>query len=222
MVEKELTFKDGTRIFYEEENGRMQRFIEYSYSPIELRKIKEKPILKSFFDSKIRKFYAGKFNYLTELSCIVCKLNEAQKNQLYNELKKLHDKVGREYDPNILGKGFLATFGKYWKDNNAQCAAFFTTIYLAMLDLEANKDKYPNSLGKTMVLRSCRAVILEGKDPREAAVMFERKREEVADDYYYDSEVDSRYEKYNGYNGYDDDTIDIGFDGHPEATWNVD
>lgn len=30
------------------------------------------------------------------------------------------------------------------------------------------------------------------------------------------------YEKYGGYNGYDDDTIDEGFDGFPEATWNVD
>lgn len=30
------------------------------------------------------------------------------------------------------------------------------------------------------------------------------------------------YEKYGGYNGYDDDTIDYGFDGYPEATWNVD
>ena len=28
--------------------------------------------------------------------------------------------------------------------------------------------------------------------------------------------------KYGGYNGYDDDTIDYGFDGFPEATWNVD
>ena len=222
MVEKEIKFSDGTRIFYEEVRGRKQRFIEYSLSPHELEKIKEKPILKSFYDTQIRKYNAGKYYYLDVLSGIVCGLSETQKNQLYNELKELHDKVGREYDPNILGKSFLATFGKYWKDNNAQCAAFFATIYLAMLDLEANKDKYPNSLGKTMVLRSCRAVILEGKDPREAAVMLERKREEVADDYYYDSEVDSRYEKYNGYNGYDDDTIDIGFDGHPEATWNVD
>ncbi len=184
--------------------------------------LKEKPTLKSFFDSKIRKFNAGKYYYLNVLGVIVCELNETQRNQLYNELKELHDKVGREYDPNILGKGFLATFGKYRKGNNAQCAAFFTTIYLAMLDLEASKDKYPHSLGKTMVLRSCRAVILEGKDPKQAAVMFERRHEEVADDYYYDSEVDSRYEKYNGHNGYDDDTIDIGFDGHPEATWNVD
>ena len=52
--------------------------------------------------------------------------------------------------------------------------------------------------------------------------MFERNREEVDDDYYCESEVDSCYEKYNGYNDYDDDTIDIGFDGFPKATWNVD
>lgn len=222
MVQKEITFNDGTRIFYEELNGRVQRFIEYALSPMEKEKIKEEPLLKFHFDSVNRKYNAGKYYYLDVLYSIVCGLSETQKNLLYNELKELHDKVGREYDPNILGKGFLSTFGKYWKGNNAQCAAFFTTIYLAMLDLEASKKQFSSSLGKTMVLRSCRAVILEGKDPREAAVMFERKREEVADDYYYDSEVDSRYEKYNGYNGYDDDTIDIGFDGFPEATWNVD
>lgn len=40
-------------------------------------------------------------------------------------------------------------------------------------------------------------------------------------DNYYESEGRS-YEKYGGYNGYDDDTIDYGFDGYPEATWNVD
>lgn len=222
MVEKELTFKDGTCIFYEDVRGRKQRFIEYSLSPQEIEKIKEKTILKSFYDTQIRKYNAGKFYYLDVLSGIVCHLSDTQRLQLYVELKDLHDKVGREYDPNVLDKGFLATFGKYGRGNNSQCAAFFATIYLAMLDLEASKDKYPRSLGKTMVLRSCRAVILENTDPKYAAVMFERKREEVADDYYYDSEVDSRYEKYNGYNGYDDDTIDIGFDGYPEATWNVD
>lgn len=30
------------------------------------------------------------------------------------------------------------------------------------------------------------------------------------------------YDEYGGYNGYDDETIDIVFDGDPEATWNVD
>ena len=181
MVEKELTFNDGTRIFYEIVNGRVQRFIEYSYSPFELEKIRENPILKSAFDDKVRKFNAGKYYYLNVLYGIVCELNETQRYQLYGELKELHDKVGREYDSKVLGKGFLATFGKYWEENQPQCAAFFTTIYLAMLDLEASKEQFPHSLGKTMVLRSCEAVILQNKDPREAAVMFERKREEVAD-----------------------------------------
>ena len=221
MIEKELTFKDGTRIFYENVNGRKQRFIEYSYTPSELRKVKEKPILKSIFDEKVRKYNAGKFYYLDVLYSIVCELNESQRNQLYAELKELHDKVCREYDPKVLGKGFLETFGKYWENNHAQCAAFFVTIYLAMLDLEDGKEQYPHSLGKTIVLRSCEAVILGGKDPKEAAVMFERKNDD-AEDYCYSSEAGSHFEQYNGYNGYDDDTIDIGFDGHPEATWNVD
>lgn len=221
MVEKELTFKDGTRIFYEEVRGRKQRFIEYAFTKDELEKMRQSPILRDFFEKQNRKYNAGKYYYLNVLSGVVGRFNETQRNQLYKELKELHDKVGREYDPNVLGKDFLTTFGKYWNNNNAQCAAFFATIYLAMLDLEANKDKYPHSLGKTMVLESCGAVILENKDPKQAAVMFERKREEETD-YYYDSDADSRYEKYNGYNGYDDDTIDIGFDGYPKATWNVD
>jgi hypothetical protein len=42
-------------------------------------------------------------------------------------------------------------------------------------------------------------------------------------DYYDDGwgNEDKSYDKYGGYNGYDDDTIDYGFDGRPEATWNV-
>ena len=39
---------------------------------------------------------------------------------------------------------------------------------------------------------------------------------------FYDGSSGLSYEKYGGYNGYDDDTIDYGFDGFPEATWNVD
>lgn len=39
---------------------------------------------------------------------------------------------------------------------------------------------------------------------------------------YYGGDSILSYEKYGGYNGYDDDTIDYGFDGFPEATWNVD
>lgn len=221
MVEKKLTFTDGTRIFYEEEMGKMQRFIEFPFSPQENKIIKEKPISKSFFEKSVRKYNAGKYYYLNVLYGIVCELNEEQRRQLYEELKDLHDKVGRVYDPKVLGKDFLDTFGKYWKGNNVQCAAFFATIYLAMLDLEAKKDQNLHSLGKIIVLKSCEAVILKNKDPKEAAVMFEGTHKNKTADFY-DSEAPSRYEKYNGYNGYDDDTIDIGFDGFPRATWNVD
>jgi hypothetical protein len=47
MVQKNFKFKDGTRIFYEETNGKVQRFIEYTLSPLEKEKIKKKPMLKS-------------------------------------------------------------------------------------------------------------------------------------------------------------------------------
>lgn len=221
MVKKEIEFNDGTRIFYEEENGSMQRFIEYGYTPFEKDQIEKYPQLKSHFDKSVRKWNCGKYYYLDVLSGIACKLNDSQRQQLYNELKELHDKAGKEYDSSIINKDFLRTFGKYWQGNEKQCAAFFVTIYLAMLDLEQDKENYPRSLGKTMVLKSCEAVILKNVDYREAATMFERKKGTISNDYDY-SESESRYEKYNGYNGYDDDTIDDGFDGHPEATWNVD
>lgn len=221
MVRKEITFSDGTRIFYEEKNGILQRYIEYAITPHEKREIKEKPFLKSLIESSSRKHNVGKYYYLKVLHGIIYGLDDTQKTQLYTDLKALHDRAGTEYDSNIINKDFLRTFGKYWSGNEVQCAAFFTTIYLAMLDLEENKAQYPKSLGKTMVLRSCEAIIIWGKDPNDAATMFERKKETISNNYD-NSENDSRYEKYNGYNGYDDDTIDEGFDGFPEATWNVD
>lgn len=223
MVQKEITFNDGTRIFYEKTNGRVQRFIEYALSPMEKEAIMKHPSLKPLHESQVRKYNAGKYYYLDVLYGIVLGLNGNQKNHLYNELKNLHDRTSAEYDSSILKKGFLDTFGKYWPDNNYQCACFFVTIYLAMVDLEDGKKNYPHSMGKTMVLRSCEAVILKGVDPRAAATMFERKHNTVSDgwDECFGGD-DSRYDKYNAYNGYDDDTIDEAFDGHPEATWNVD
>lgn len=224
MVCKELHFSDGTRIFYEEKNGFLQRYIEYSYTTQEIRDMKEKPFMKSHIESNVRKYNAGKYYYLKVLHSIVLGLEDNQRQQLYSELKALCDRVGTEYDSNIINKDFLDTFGKYWRTNEVKCAAFFTTIYLAMLDLEENKAQYPKSLGKNMVMSSCAAIIIWGKDPQEAATMFEKKKESKSNNYCEDYEPgdDSRYEKYNGYNGYDDDTIDIGFDGFPEAIWNVD
>jgi hypothetical protein len=226
MVKQEVKFSDGTRIFYEDDNGVTQRYIEYGYSPQDIQQLNDKPFLKETIEKQVRKYNAGKYYYLRILYGIAHGFNDAQRNQLFNELKELHDKVGLEYDINTVRNYIKPTFGKYWYGNEIQCAAFFVTIYLAMLDLEENKNNYPNSLGKTMVLKSCEAVILEGKDPNSAATMFNRKKQTISNDYIFDDDNyyinNSRYEKYNGYNGFDDDTIDEAFDGRPDATWNVD
>ena len=224
MIQKELNFKDGTRIFYEETNGRVQRFIEYALSPMEKEQIRKEIILESVFEPIARKYNAGKYYYLSILQNTVLKLDRSQKIQLYNDLKNLHDRTSAEFDFSILKNGFLDTFGKYWPGNEHQCASFFTLIYLAMIDLEQGKSIYPHSRGKTMVLKSCEAIILKGANYEDAARMFERQNDDVSyNDWHgnYDVE-DFPYEKYHGYNGYDDDTIDEAFDGYPEATWNVD
>ena len=224
MIQKELNFKDGTRIFYEETNGIVQRFIEYALSPMEKEQIRKEIILESVFEPIARKYNAGKYYYLSILQNTVLKLDRSQKIQLYNDLKNLHDRTSAEFDFSILKNGFLDTFGKYWPGNEHQCASFFTLIYLAMIDLEQGKSIYPHSRGKTMVLKSCEAIILKGANYEDAARMFERQNDDVSyNDWHgnYDVE-DSPYEKYHGYNGYDDDTIDEAFDGYPEATWNVD
>lgn len=221
MVQKDVFFKDGTRIFYEETDGTPQRYIEYAFTPQEIRDMKEKPFLKSYIENRVRKHNAGKYYYLGVLAGIVRGFDIKQRDHLYMKLKELHDKTSAQFDRTIFTEDYKKEFGRYWKGNEIQCYAFFTTIYLAMVDWEELKQNFKSSMGKTMVLKSCEAVIYGWKDPRDAAIMFERKNINVHEEDFTDNK-DLHFEKYNGYNGFDDDTIDEGFDGFPEATWNVD
>lgn len=227
MVLQDVSFSDGTRIFYEEENGSYSRYIEFGSNSQKMERIKKNPKLKDFIDTKTKKVNAGKFFYLGFIQTIASRLDDNQKKQLYNDIKKLHDRASSVYDSSLLNQAFLSTFGKYMPNHKIKCAAVFVAIYLAMIDLEDGKVQYPHSLGKTMVLMSCETIIFKHMDYRLVANMFKRKPKKtlyddelIIEDYI--DEEDSPYAKYNGFNGFDDDTIDIAFDGIPEATWNVD
>lgn len=224
MVDKEYTFSDGTRIFNEKKNGRFQRFIEYSYTQEQIEMMKKSPNMEKVLSHYIRKYNAGKYYYLNVLWGISASLDQDGKIQLYKKLKDVHDKIGIVNESNILNQVFVSLFGKYYGLTEIHGAAFFATIYLAMLDCEEWKKDHPDSIGKTLVLKSCEAVILNNVDYEVAAQMYRKKTRYASDvywdDYYFNHE--SPYGEYNGYNDYDDDTIDIAFDGHPEATWNVD
>lgn len=165
---------------------------------------------------------AGKYYYLKILSLFHAKPN------LVNESMKLitwiYNNTTREYNPEV------------WKHIVSSCSGilnngetFFFIIYLAMLDLEVG-SMYPFGSGKDMVYKSCKAVLVDGKDYNTAAVMFSKKsistnacqNDDDEEDYNEWDEYGRSGEKYGWYNGYSDDVIDDAFDGCPEATWNVD
>ncbi len=225
MVKQDVNFSDGTRIFYEEENGILHRFIEYAYTPQEkqlLQEIKDKPFLKEKFDKRVKKHKATKYYCLLTLNDIRCRLHEEQYDILCDELEELCKKVGTEYDSKIVTEDILHTFGKYWPGNEIQCAAFFTTIYLAMLDMEKKKLYNPTCEGKYMVYDDCEIAIQVGLSIED--IFFMRKRNAYYDEYYYEDLIaeESRYVKdEDNYGSDDNDTISDAFDGFPEATWTI-
>ena len=230
MVKQEIKFSDGTRIFYEKENGFTHRFIEYAYTPEEkrlLQYIKDRPYIKEVLDKRVRKYNANKYYYLLVLNSMHRRLDYEPNCILCHELGQLCEKVGTEYDPNIVNKDFLHTFGKYWHGNEIQCAAFFATIYLAMLDMEKKKQHNPTCLGKGEVLLDCTNVLMDGLTSDDIAFMSGKRKKSVSyydEDYYEDLMAEeSRYIKYEDNYGFDyDDTIADVFDGFPEAEWNTD
>lgn len=210
----EITFLDGTRIYTEKnKNGILLRYIEY---PLETIKLGAKIYYKN--DSS-RKVVGEKFFYLKTIETLRCNLNVSEKQQFYNELVDICSKTTNHYDASIVSS---------FPDRFAKIIKFFdlkeiVLIYLAMVDCEMYKVDFPRSMGKQMVLKSCEAVLFKGYTSKEAATMFQRNRKVLFNEDYFDEivEKNNRYEIYGGYNGYDDDTIDYGFDGKPEATWNV-
>ena len=210
MVKKEINFSDGTRIFYEEVNGITQRFIEYAYSPQEkqlLQIIKDKPFLKGQFEKRVRKHNASKSYYLLVLNDIRRRLDDEQNNILYHELEELCKKVGTEYDSDIVNNDIFHTFGKYWHGNEIQCAAFFTTIYLAMLDMEKKKQHNPSCEGKELVFFDCADVIICGLSSEEIAIMSGKWNLSYKDYHYYEDlmEEEARYVEYEDNLFFDDD-----------------
>ena len=181
MVKKEITFSDGTRIFYEEKYGDTKRYIEYAYTQYQMKQLEKEPKLEEIYRRQQRTFIADKYYYLEILWHIACVMNDSQRQQLYNELKEVHDKVGSEYDDNIINKGFHDTFSKYMEHEEMRSVAFFSTIYLAMLDHEEGKICNPSSMGKTKVLKSCEAVILGRMAAWEAAIMIDMEFKDIID-----------------------------------------
>ena len=206
MVQQILNWPKGSRIYYETCNGNITRFVHYSKGQ--------------------KNENAGKYYYLKILQKVLkIRLAKAKLSELYNDLIYVCDKTTSQYDQ-ALKEELCRRFGRYIP-NDEDIEVFFTIIYLAMVDMEAGKLNHPHWLGKRMVLNSCKAVLLNDVDYKDVAEMYQQhhiKEDSSSDVNYEDSDSYSQpsYEKYGGYNDYDDDTIDYGFDGHPEATWNVD
>lgn len=212
---EEITFLDGTRIYTEKsKNGVLYRYIEY---PLETKKLGDKIFKINEFS---RKIIGEKYFYLKLIENLKCNLNVSEIQQFYNELVDICNKTTSHYDASIVSS---------FPNRFANIIRFFdlkeyVLIYLAMVDSELYKVDHPSSLGKQMILKSCEAILFKGYNSKEAATMFQRNQNVSYDEDYYDEiiEENDRYAIYGGYNGYDDDTIDYGFDGKPEATWNVD
>lgn len=210
MVKQDVNFSDGTRIFYEEKNGYTRRLIEYAYSPQEkelLQKIKDEPLLKEAFDKRVRKHIANRNYYLLTLNDIRRKSSDERNYKLCNKLRDLYKKVGTEYDSNIVINDILPTFGGYWPRNEIQCAAFFTTIYLAMLDMENEKLHNPTCEGKREVLLDCVDVLLDGLSSYDIAVMSGKCNLSYGEYLYYEDLMDeeARYVKSEENLFFDDD-----------------
>ena len=146
VIQKEVKFRDGSRIYYKTDQcGNVRRVIDYAAS---------KGYPAEYVDN------AGKYYYLKILNNY-----RDDANVIYGHLKCICDKTTNIYDltlnRELCSRLSDSLFGH-------QSEVFFTVIYLAMVDLEASKIK-PYWKGKQIVLESCRAVLLENYSYERAA-----------------------------------------------------
>ena len=144
MVTQDIKFKDGSRIYHETKySGVVYRKIEYSYG-----------------DSCDN---VGKYYYLKVLEQGYQDIAE----QTYEDIIFIYNRTTSEFDLQIV-KDLCERLRNRSCDPGEE--AFFTLIYMAMVDLEQEK-KSSSWPGKKLVLDSCRAVLLDNIPYNEAAVL---------------------------------------------------
>ena len=152
MVQKEVLFKDGSRIYYiTSPNGDVRRAVDYAAN---------EGMPPEHVDN------AGKYYYLKTL----VGFRDVGKS-VYSDIEYIYSISTDKYDFQInVEICRRARRHQYFLGSDV----FYTVIYLAMIDLESSKlDE--SWLGKKMVLDSCKAVLLEDMPYKKAANLYLRE-----------------------------------------------
>lgn len=152
MIQKEVKFKDGSRIYYKTEHGETRRVIRFAYT-------------NEYIDN------ASKYFYLNAL----VNMRDCGK-EVYAEIQKIYDSTTKNYDFQLVKK-----FCNRIRNSDYYAVGdevLLTAIYLKMVDLEAEKvfDSWP---GKKLVLDSCKAVLIDMMPTRKAAMLNIEPNEEM-------------------------------------------
>ena len=138
-----------------------------------------------------KKENVGKYYYLNILSDYAF-CSPEYVNPFMVFIREIYNKTQRYYDENVID---------YIKEKSpivdkCSMAPFFIIIYLSMLDLEVN-SRFPVGSGKEIILKSCRAVLIDKMLPDDAAVMFSHKNNsQIKDDFSEDNFETPYYEEH--------------------------
>lgn len=138
-----------------------------------------------------KKENVGKYYYLNILSDYAF-CSPEYVNPFMVFIREIYNKTQRYYDENVID---------YIKKKSpivdkCSMAPFFIIIYLSMLDLEVN-SRFPVGSGKEIILKSCRAVLIDKMLPDDAAVMFSNKNNsQIKDDFSEDNFETPYYEEH--------------------------